>query len=131
VAIEALSEQQERQQFESSALGVPSKVSDFVSTSALGNPLDPNNARKHYYRALDAAGLPRVRLHDLRHTATSLMAAEGIPVHVIQAILGHSNSATTMDIYTHVAPASYQDARDRMNAAFERVEDPPKRPSQK
>ena len=67
--------------------------------------------------------MPKVRLHDLRHTASTLMASEGIPVHVIQAILGHATSATTMDVYTHVLPASYRELVERMGKAYARVSD--------
>lgn len=65
--------------------------------------------------------MPKVRLHDLRHTASTLMASEGVPVHVIQAVLGHSTSVTTMDVYTHVLPSSYAELAERMNAAYARV----------
>jgi integrase len=92
-----------------------------VFTSDVGTPLDPANVRRHYYASLHRTGLPRIRLHDLRHTATSLMVTEGIPVHVIQAVMGHSTSVTTMDIYTHVSPASYREVRERMDAALAQV----------
>jgi integrase len=51
------------------------------------------------------------------------MASEGIPVHVIQAIMGHTTSVTTMVVYTHILPASYQELTERMNAAYSRVTD--------
>lgn len=94
---------------------------NLVFTSSTGTPLDPANVRRHYYAALERTELPRVRLHDLRHTAASLMAAEGIPLHVVQAIMGHATSVTTADIYTHVSPAGYREARDLMNQALARV----------
>ena len=52
----------------------------------------------------EAAGLPPVRLHDLRHAAASLMLAAGVPMKVIQETLGHSSSAITADTYTSVYP---------------------------
>lgn len=52
---------------------------------------------------LAKARLPKVRFHDLRHTAASLLAASGVHPKIAQTILGHSNFSTTMDIYSHVA----------------------------
>lgn len=123
VAVEALHIQQEIQTNERTSLGPQWHDTEFVFTSAVGTPLDPANVRRHYYQALDWADMPKVRLHDLRHTASTLMASEGIPVHVIQAILGHATSATTMDVYTHVLPASYRELVERMGKAYARVSD--------
>jgi len=92
-----------------------------VFPSDTGTPLDPANLRRRFYAALYEAGLQRVTIHELRHTATSLMANEGLPIHLIQAIMGHANSATTSDIYTHVLAADLNIVRERMNAAFGRV----------
>ncbi|MFG1958393.1 tyrosine-type recombinase/integrase [Nonomuraea sp. NPDC049028] len=50
------------------------------------------------------AGLPPVRLHDLRHGAASLMLAAGVEMKVVQETLGHTSSAFTADTYTSVYP---------------------------
>jgi len=102
------------------AIRVTAQLIDVNSDEHLGGPLDPANTLKRYYSALSPTGLPRVTFHDLRHTATTLMASEGIPVHLIQAVLGHANSRTTMDIYTHVLSTDLDVVRDRMDAAFSR-----------
>lgn len=52
------------------------------------------------------AGLPRIRFHDLRHTAATLMLREGIRPKVVQEILGHGRMSVMLDIYRHVAPGS-------------------------
>lgn len=122
-AIEALRIQQEIQGGERSKLQREWRDTDFVFTSEVGTPLDPANVRRHYYQALDWADMPKVRLHDLRHTASTLMASEGIPVHIIQAVMGHTTSVTTMDVYTHVLPGSYHELVERMNAAYARATD--------
>ncbi|MGW8249324.1 MAG: tyrosine-type recombinase/integrase [Anaerolineales bacterium] len=54
------------------------------------------------HRVLKAANLPRIRFHDLRHTAASLMLNHGVPVIVVSKILGHAKPSTTMDIYGHL-----------------------------
>lgn len=121
VAVEALRAHKAEHNGQRLLLGPEWHDTNLVFTSSTGTPLDPANVRRHWYTALNKTGLPRVRLHDLRHTATSLMANEGIQLHVIQAVMGHSTSVTTANIYMHVSPASYQDVRNRMDKAFARV----------
>jgi integrase len=121
VAVEALRMQQDRQSKARSLPHTDWHDTDFVFTSDVGTPLDPANVRRSFYKALDWTDMPRVRLHDLRHTASTLMATQKIPLHVIQAVLGHATSATTADIYTHVLPSSYEELKERMNAAYARV----------
>ena len=53
-----------------------------------------------------------MRNHDLRHGAASIMAALGIPPRVAMELLGHSNIATTMDIYTHTTPQWHREAME-------------------
>ena len=62
----------------------------------------------------DRAGPPSARLHDLRHTAASLLLAQGVPARVVMEILGHSQIALTMKTYSHVAPEVSREAADRM-----------------
>jgi len=121
VALEALRQHKARQDEQRLLLGPEWSDVNLTFTSTRGGPLDSSNTRTRYYAALDRADLPRVRLHDLWHTATSMMAAEGIPIHVIQAVMGHASSATTANVYTHVAPASCEEARRLMVAAYARV----------
>ncbi|MFL6043857.1 MAG: tyrosine-type recombinase/integrase [Propionibacteriaceae bacterium] len=61
-----------------------------------------------------AAGLRRVRVHDLRHTAASLMLAQGVSPRVVMEILGHSQISVTMNTYSHVTPASSREAVARV-----------------
>lgn len=65
-------------------------------------PLHPDTLTKAWRRHADAAGLHRVRLHDLRHmVATSLLRA-GVPVEVVSKRLGHAKVSITQDMYSHV-----------------------------
>ena len=64
--------------------------------------MDPSNLRLDFSRVLRLAGLPKIRFHDLRHTAASLMLNHGIPVIVVSKILGHSKPSITLDIYGHL-----------------------------
>ena len=63
-----------------------------------------------------ASGLPRIRFHSLRHTAASLLLAQGTHPRVVMEMLGHSTIALTMNTYSHVIPALERDAAERMNA---------------
>jgi integrase len=56
------------------------------------------------HRALDACGLPRIRVHDLRHTAATSLLSIGTHPRVVQELLGHSSHGLTMNTYSHVVP---------------------------
>jgi integrase len=58
------------------------------------------------------AGLPRIRLHDLRHSSASAALAAGVPAKVISERLGHATIAVTMDIDSHVLPGLDREAAD-------------------
>ena len=62
-----------------------------------------------------AAGLPRQRFHDLRHTAATLMLKANVHPKVVSERLGHSTIAITLDIYSHVLPDMQRDAADALD----------------
>ena len=93
----------------------------FVFTSAVGTPLEGVNVTHRLQRALAAAGLPRLRFHDLRHTAASLLLAEGVPARVVMETLGHSQISLTLNTYSHVTKRLLGEAA----AAMDRVLGPP------
>ena len=64
-----------------------------------GRPLGTTYVLSRFHDALEAAGLPRIRLHDLRHTFATLALQRGVPAHVVSAILGHANVGITLGIY--------------------------------
>jgi integrase len=80
---------------------------EIVFCNALGRPLDGSALRRRFKRARDAAGLRPLRFHDLRHTYGSLLAAAGVDLVTIQAVMGHSTLATT-GRYLHAKPATEQ-----------------------
>jgi integrase len=59
-------------------------------------------------------GLPRIRFHDLRHSAATLLLGMGVPAKVVQELLGHSTISITMDVYSHVLPSMQRDAMEKM-----------------
>ncbi len=76
-----------------------------------GGPLVSNNLRKRGLRsACKRAGLPRINWHALRHTHGTLLHAQGTPLKVAQAQLGHSHMATTLEVYTHASVIAQREA---------------------
>jgi len=74
-----------------------------VFTREDGSPLRPGHVSEHFEVLIRRAGLPPIRFHDLRHGAATMLIAAGQPIKVVSAILGHSTSAFTMDVYAVVA----------------------------
>jgi integrase len=70
---------------------------------------------------LKDAELPQIRVHDLRHTAATLLLSKGENPKIVQELLGHSTIAVTMDIYSHVTPAMHASAAARMQSLFAAV----------
>ena len=65
-------------------------------------PLSNNKIETHFKDDLEKAGMPDMRVHDLRHSHASLLWNSGVPVPEISKRLGHSSSKTTMAIYAHI-----------------------------
>ena len=97
--------------------GVEWKESDLAFTNPRGGPLEPITLHRDFKRLLRAAELPtETRFHDLRHTAASLLLAEGVHLRVIMELLGHSSISLTANTYAHVMPAAMRDIADRMES---------------
>jgi integrase len=75
-----------------------------------GTPLHPEWLSDAFAWRVGRVGLPRIRLHDLRHTHASLGLAAGVPVKVMSERLGHTSSSFTADAYQHVTPALEEQA---------------------
>lgn len=91
-------------------------IPDWIFTSNGGTPLDPNNWKKRVFdKALEKAGLRKVRVHDLRHTYASLLIQAGESLTYVKEQLGHHSIKVTVDIYGHLAPEGNKDAVDRLD----------------
>jgi integrase len=86
----------------------------YVFTTSVGTPLDPRNVAQRFQSACNKAGIGNWHPHELRHTAASLMLAEGIPLQVVSAILGHASIRITSDVYGHVLAPQRQQAADTL-----------------
>ena len=87
---------------------------NLVFTQPTGRPVDPGKDYQEWRRLLEAAGVRRARLHDARHTAASLLLAQGVPARVVMEMLGHSQITLTLGTYSHVAPELQQEAAERV-----------------
>ena len=111
-AAQLLLDRRAAQADERSRAGSAWRQTGFVFTTEFGEPCDPRNAFRALKVAAARAGLPRVGLHTLRHSAASVMLTHGVPLKVVSEILGHSSIAITGDVYGHVAPDVSRDALD-------------------
>jgi integrase len=65
---------------------------------------------RYFYSVLKRAGLPRIRFHDLRHTAATFWLRRGVHPKVVQELLGPSTAAFTLQVYSHVLPGLKEQA---------------------
>ena len=98
-------------------LQCPRSQHDLVFCTKDGQPMHAENMiRREFLPALSRAELRRIRFHDLRHTYTTLLIAQGENPKLIQAQLGHASIETTLDRYGHLLPDSHQHLGDRLDA---------------
>jgi integrase len=93
-----------------------------VFTSTVGTPIDWSNFRTRIWKpaVLRAELNPALRIHDLRHTAASILIAEDCQAKVVQEHLGHKSIMITMDRYGHLYPEDRSKVTDALDAAFSR-----------
>lgn len=91
---------------------------DLVFASSTGTVLEAARLTRTFKRDLEAAGLPAIRLHDLRHTFATLALEQGVPMKAVQSALGHSTVAVTMDVYGHITPAMQDAVAETMDRLF-------------
>lgn len=105
-----------RQRLEKQVAGDSWKEHNLLFTTTIGTPLDCSNLQKDYLSVLERASLPRIRFHDLRHTAASLMLNNGVEVIKASRMLGHAKVSTTLDIYGHLMSGSLRSVAEKMSA---------------
>lgn len=104
-----------RQLSERVALGLGrTGAEDLVFSRPDGSPLHPDGFTGAFDRHVKTAGLPRVRLHDLRHTYATLALTAGIHVKVVSERLGHASVSITLDTYSHVLPGLQAEAAEKI-----------------
>jgi integrase len=98
------------------ALGPAYIDQDYVFAGAQGQPMHPNTLQARYERLIKAAGVPRIKLHGLRHTNATVSLAAGEHPKIVQERLGHSTISMTLDRYSHVTESMQREAADRFDA---------------
>jgi integrase len=80
--------------------------------------MNENSSERMNRSVIRKAGLRTVRVHDLRHTAASVLLAPGVPARVVMEIVGHSQIGVTLNTYAHIAPEIARAAAERVEGAL-------------
>ncbi len=117
--VQALTLHRQHQDAEREYAGEVWTETGYVFVREDGEPLDPDRISHLFRLTADAAGVPRIRLHDLRHTAAALALATGMHPKVMSDRLGHSSIAITLDVYGHLVPGLQEDAAAAVGALLD------------
>jgi len=112
--VRALREHKKRQAQERLMVGTAWQDHNLVFCTPIGTPVEPRNFHRLHTELLKKAGLPHVSLHDLRHTFGSMLADTGENPENIRALMGHTKTSTTMDLYCHADEAGKRKAVNRL-----------------
>lgn len=116
--VNALERQWLRQEEQRFAAGELWQNAGLVFADRIGRPLSIVAVDRVWQETLARLGLPRVRLHDLRHGAASLMLRQGVPLLSVSRAMGHSSIATTSDVYGHIDAGQRREAAEAMERAL-------------
>ncbi len=90
------------------------QTGSYVFSTNSGKPLSRSNVRRAFNRLMVEADVPKIRIHDLRHTSATLLLSSGTHPKVVQERLGHSQISHTLDIYSHVLPSMQQEVAGKL-----------------
>jgi integrase len=125
VVLKALQDHQSRQVEERLLAGTAWKGGGrYVFTSTVGTPLEQRRVDSEFKELCDQAGLRRIRFHDLRHSAASILIALGVHPKAIQELLRHSSIQLTMDTYGHLFNEAQKETANKMDEALSARNDP-------
>lgn len=114
VTVAALREHRKRQNEERLQIGSGWTDLDLVFCRVDGTPLHPERFSRSFSDRVRQLGLPKIRLHDLRHGWASMALAAGVHPKVVQERLGHANISITLDTYSHVTGSLHSDAAEKV-----------------
>lgn len=94
---------------------------DWICKKDDGTPINPTTLSYYYQTLLTETGFPHIRFHDLRHSTASMLINAGCEIYEIKELLGHSQIATTVDIYGHLDYKAKQRMADKINGIINDV----------
>jgi integrase len=116
--VSLLREHQVRQEAEEERAGIAYRRGMYVCCKEDGMPYHPKFFTDRFRELCKVAGVPVIVLHDARHSSATVGADHGVPQHAMQRRLGHAQSRTTQDVYTHVLPEAERRAAEIMEATI-------------
>jgi integrase len=106
------------------ALGEKWTEQGLVFANFFGDKCCPRRLNRQFDAVIKQAGLPKVRFHDLRQGAATMLLSQGVDVKTISDLLGHSTTRMTLEVYSHVLNSMRTEAADQMDhLLIERPED--------
>ncbi len=90
------------------------RESGYLFCSTIGTALFERNVLRELRSVLKLAGLPKLRMHDLRHSCVTLLGALGVPPRTIADLVGHSDIRLTQNVYQHAFMGMKRDAVERI-----------------
>jgi integrase len=122
IAVDALRRHRVNQTAERLLRGPAWEDNDLVFANEVGKPIEPSNLRRRSFEPLLVkAKLPRIRFHDLRHSAATLLLSQGTHPKIVSERLGHSRVSITLDLYSHVTPTMQREAAERLDAVLQEL----------
>ncbi|MFG3300989.1 tyrosine-type recombinase/integrase [Micromonospora chersina] len=116
--VDALRKHRSEQDAERQLAGELWQEHDLVFAQANGKPIEPRRDWAQWKELCRDAGVREARLHDARHTAASILLAQGVPARVVMELLGHSQIGLTLGTYSHVAPELSRAAAEGIGGAL-------------
>lgn len=115
-AVEAIRAHRKRQMEEQLKAGQSWQDHGLMFCNEVGLPIHRRRVDRAFKAMLAAAGVPKVRLYDLRHTGATLALAGGVPTKVVSERLGHADEGFTLSTYAHVLPGQQAEAAERLES---------------
>jgi integrase len=118
VTVAALLRHRAQQEEERQWAGSKWQEGGYVFTTRKGTPIDRSEIREQFLHIVKLAGVPQIRFHDMRHSAATLLFAQGVHPKTVMEMLGWSDLKMPMEIYGHVLDQQKIDAAAKMNELF-------------
>ncbi|GAA0694157.1 site-specific integrase [Kitasatospora atroaurantiaca] len=116
--VRSLARHRDQQRQERETAGTGWRDSGYVFTRPDGSPIEGTTLTRHFNTLLRRTKLRRIRFHDLRHSAATLLLEQGVELVVIKELLGHAHIGVTATVYAHVRLRLQRDAIDLLGNAL-------------